>query len=275
MLLILDPGHGGRDLGTMNHGIWEHDYVYDVACRLKRILERESAAEVFLTLEDRENGCTPSDASPLKANLQGTIATSPPFLARENGLETRIAVNLRWYLAKPVYRKALKDGTDSNRVVFVSVHADSRHPSLDGLMVYVPGADYRTRTYGHTSKTYLKYAEVREKPTVRFSKKARIRSEAVSRKLGQAIVAGFRKESLAVQKNQPIRNRIVRGRRNVFVPAVIRNNEVPASVLVEVGNLGNSGDAKVLSGAEGRERMARALARGLFAYFGEAAPESF
>ena len=44
VLVVIDPGHGGRDLGTMNNGIWEHDYVYDVACRLKRLLERYEIA---------------------------------------------------------------------------------------------------------------------------------------------------------------------------------------------------------------------------------------
>ena len=83
--------------------------------------------------------------------------------------------------------EALADGVHSDRVVFVSLHADSRHPSLDGVMVYVPGAAYRTKTYARTGAAYRRYDEVREKPQVRFSKKQRIRSEAVSRKLAEEI----------------------------------------------------------------------------------------
>jgi N-acetylmuramoyl-L-alanine amidase len=272
VLVILDPGHGGRDLGTMNNGIWEHDYVYDVACRLKAILERQSAADVFMTLEDKQTGFRPSSKDRLKRNLQGTIRTHPPFLAKEKG-EAVIGVNLRWYLANSVYRKAVKEGTRSDRIVFLSLHADARHRSLSGAMVYLPGARYRTRTYGHTSATYKKYKEVKEKPTISFSRKSRVRSEAVSGKLARSILDGFRKEDLGVQKYKPIRDRIIRGRR-IYVPAVLRGNAVPAKVLVEMVNLSNKGDAKVLSRAADRERLAVALARGLFGYFGEKPPSS-
>ena len=273
VVVLLDPGHGGKDLGTMNHDIWEHDYVYDVTCRLKRILEQQSAARVVLTLEDKESGCTPSNREPLKKNLQGTVLTTPPFLAKQNG-EARIGVNLRWYLANSVYRRETRGGTDADRIVFVSLHADARHPSLRGAMVYVPGARYRTKTYGHSGPPYDRYAEVREKPLVRFSYKNRIRSEAVSRKLAAAILDGFRSERLAVPtKSNPVRDRVIRGRRQ-YVPAVIRNNEIPAKVLVEMVNLSNRDDAAVLATATDRERLARALARGLFDHFGEKLPAS-
>ena len=69
---------------------------------------------------------------------------------------------------KTCYREALARGLDQDRVVFLSLHADARHPSLRGVMVYVPGSAYRSRTYGSNSKTYRRYKEVREKPQVRY-----------------------------------------------------------------------------------------------------------
>ena len=54
VVVVLDPGHGGRDLGTMHNGVWEHDYVYDVACLLKQKLETRTAARVLMTLEDAD-----------------------------------------------------------------------------------------------------------------------------------------------------------------------------------------------------------------------------
>ena len=33
--VILDAGHGGRDVGTAHDDVWESTYVYDVACRLQ------------------------------------------------------------------------------------------------------------------------------------------------------------------------------------------------------------------------------------------------
>ena len=270
LVLILDPGHGGRDLGTMNHGIWEHDYVYDVACRLKQLLETGTAATVVMTLEDKATGCVPSKRDKLVANHQGTILTTPAFLAKEEG-EAKIGVNLRWYLANSVYREATGRGVSPDRVVFVSLHADSRHPGLRGVMVYVPGADYRSKTYGSTGSVYRKYEEVQEKPTIRFSKKERVRSEAVSRKLAQAIVESFERAELPVHPYQPVREKVIRGR-GKWVPAVLRGNAVPTKVLVEMVNLSNRADAKLLASAEKRQALARALERALFRYFGEPAP---
>lgn len=266
VVIILDPGHGGRDLGTMNHGLWEHDYVYDVSCRLKQRLDQKTAAKVHVTLLDEKTGCLPSSADQLVANHEGTIQTDPPFLARDNG-EATIGVNLRWYLANSLYRKAVAAGADPDKVVFLSLHADSRHPSLSGVMVYLPGASHTGKTHGFASKTYLRYAEVREKQYVTFSNKERIRSEAVSEKLAGEIVSAFRAGGLPVQPYQPVRNRIIRGR-STFVPAVLRGNAVPTKVLVEMVNLSNTRDAALLASARERERLAEALFQALLAHYG-------
>jgi N-acetylmuramoyl-L-alanine amidase len=265
--IVLDPGHGGRDLGTIKNGVWEHDYVYDVACRVKHKLEQRTAARVLMTLEDRETGCDSGAGDRLVANQQGTILTDPPFLARLEG-EAQIGVNLRWYLANSIYRRAVSNGIDSDRVVFLSLHADSRHASLRGLMVYVPGAAHRTRTYGHDTRTYRQYREVREKPHVRFSHDERVRSEAVSRELGRTIVETFRRQKLPVQPYQPVRDKIIRGR-SEWVPAVLRGNEIPTKLLVEMLNLANHEDAELLGKSVARDRLAEALVEALLLHFGE------
>ena len=46
VLVIIDPGHGGRDTGTIKHGLTEHEYVYDVACRLRKLLLESTSARV-------------------------------------------------------------------------------------------------------------------------------------------------------------------------------------------------------------------------------------
>lgn len=267
VMIVLDAGHGGRDLGTINNGIWEHDYVYDVTCRLRRKLQQETKADVRMTIEDVQTGCAPSLTDKLKANREGTVLTHPPFLAKEPG-EAKIGVNLRWYLANSIYREALKSGVDRDRVVFISLHADSRHPSLRGVMVYVPGATYRTKTYGSNSKTYRKFKEVREKPTVRFSQKDRVRSEAISTKYAETVVRSFREADLPIQPYQPVRNRIIRGK-SIWVPAVLRGNAIPNKVLVEMVNLSNSEDAALLASARNRERLAEAIYQSLLEQFGE------
>ena len=271
VVIVIDPGHGGRDIGTNHNGVWEHDYVYDVACRLKTMLEARTEAVVKITLEDRETGCRPSKGDKLKQNFQGTVLTNPPFLV-ENHRQTDMGVNLRWYLANSIYRRARKQNFKSDRVIFLSLHADARHKSLRGVMAYVPGASYRTRTYGFSSPSYQRFAEVREKSHVRFGKQTRVRSEALSNRLAEAIVEGFREEKLPVQPYQPVRNRIIRGK-SKFVPAVIRGNIIPTKVLVEMVNISNNKDASLLQKAEDRGRMARAVYRAIFSHFGETPPK--
>ncbi len=267
VLIILDPGHGGRDLGTNHNGIWEHDYVYDVACRLKQMLETRTRAVVKLTLEDQQTGCKPSKTNALKKNFQGTILTSPPYLV-EHHSQTDMGVNLRWYLANSIYRRALKQNFRKDRVIFLSLHADSRHRSLRGVMAYIPGAAYRSRTYGFNSSKYDKFKEVREKRHVSFSKQSRVRSEAVSNRLANAVIKAFVQEKLPVHPYQPVRNRIIRGR-SKFVPAVLRGNAIPTKVLIELVNLSNPKDAELLAAAKDRQRLARAVFHSLFLHFGE------
>jgi N-acetylmuramoyl-L-alanine amidase len=152
------------------------------------------------------------------------------------------------------------------------LHADSRHPSLRGLMVYVPGQRFRRGSQGETRKDYERFREVREAPAVRFSRREIVRSEAVSRRLGAGVVEAFRAEGLPVQRYKPLRDRVIRGRRT-WLPAVLRGNAVPAKVLVEMVNLSNPQDASLLGSARERDRLAKALMRGLTTYFGETQPE--
>jgi N-acetylmuramoyl-L-alanine amidase len=266
VVVILDPGHGGMDPGTMNHSVWEHDYVFDVASRLRRELRSHTAAQVFLTLDGPAQDPVPSLGDALKANRKRSVLTTPPFLAEEGG-ETAIAVNLRWYLANSLFRRLVKGGVDPDKIVFLSLHADARHPSLRGAMVYVPGATYSTGTMGYSSSTYLRFKEVREQPRVSFSSRERVRSEAVSRKLAVAIVRALKQGDLLTQPYQPIRERVIRGR-EVWLPAVLRGNVVPTKVLIEMVNLSNPNDAALLGRAANRDRLAKALAAALADYFG-------
>jgi N-acetylmuramoyl-L-alanine amidase len=267
VLVVLDPGHGGRDLGTMNHGVWEHDYVYDLTCRLKRWLEAHTRARVALTLEDLQTGTDPSDADPLLANQQGTVGTHPPFLAREVG-EAPMGVNLRWYLANALYRQARAAGRSADRVVFLSLHADARHPALRGAMVYVPGASRCGGTHGFGGPAYRVYREVRAAPFVSFPRKELVRSEAVSRKLAESVVRELRAAGLPVQTIKPIRDRVLRGDAS-WVPAVLRGNAIPAKLLIEVVNLSNAEDAALLGAGKERQRMAEALGAALLRHYGD------
>ncbi|MGH9452538.1 MAG: N-acetylmuramoyl-L-alanine amidase, partial [Terriglobia bacterium] len=51
--IVIDPGHGGHDTGTIGPGgLREKDVVLDVALRLRRLLERRLGSDVIMTRDD-------------------------------------------------------------------------------------------------------------------------------------------------------------------------------------------------------------------------------
>jgi N-acetylmuramoyl-L-alanine amidase len=264
--LVLDPGHGGEDIGTQRHNIWESDYVYDIACRIKRALESERGVTVHLLVEDRQHGCQVHDRTRLAMNRREVVMTTP-----HHPVDTDLGVNLRWVLANAIYRRLTAEGVDPEQIVFVSLHADSLHASLRGGMVYVPGEQFRRGSYSSDGPSFRRYREAKGSPVLRFTRAERLRDEAVSRRLAAALLHGYRAEELPIHENLPIRDRIIRSARHrrAWLPAVLRGNQIPAKVLLETVNLNNMQDAKLLEAPAGRERIARAVVTGLRHYYSE------
>ncbi len=259
--VILDAGHGGADVGASSAGVWESLYVYDVMLRVKRRLESSTLARVHATTRDGSSfEVVDRDVLPYSRGHQ--VLTTPPYRIGDS----TIGVNLRWYLANSIFRQARAGGDE--KVVFVSIHADSLHPSIRGATVYVPSAALTGGQYGKSGTVFSSRKEYREQPTVSFSQRERQRSEGLSRDLAGHLVSSFRGSDLAVHPYQPVRDRIFRGRR-AWVPAVLRYNAVPAKVLLEVCNLANAADRKLLTQREFREKVAATVVEGLLAYFGQ------
>jgi len=260
--VILDAGHGGRDIGASHNGVWEHDYVYDVLCRVKKLLETTTRARVLPTIKDRDEGYTIRDTTRLPRSRSEVLLTSPPFPLSG----TVPSVNLRWYLSNAWYRKLTGEGVDPDKIVFTSLHADARHPSLRGAMVYVPGAEYRRGRYGSAGPVYARYREARETPFVSFTREQRERSEGLSRQFAAALIDAFANRQVAVHPYGPVRERIIRRGRS-WVPAVLRCNVVPVQVLIEISNLSNPEDSRSLADPAYRQRVAEAYVEGLARYF--------
>jgi len=265
--VILDAGHGGRDEGAAHNGLWEHDYVYDILCRIKARLEKETGARVLPTIKDRKEGYEVHDTTRLHRSQAEVLLTDPPFplVARAPG------VNLRWYLANSYYHRLLAGGQDPRKVVFTSLHADARHPALGGAMIYVPGEEFRRGRYGHDGAVYARYREVRERPYVSFSRAERERSEGLSRQFAATVVASFQRSGVAVHPYGPVRERIIRRGRS-WVPAVLRCNEVPVELLIEVSNLSNPADSRLLADPAYRQKTAEAYVDALQAFYGGSRP---
>jgi N-acetylmuramoyl-L-alanine amidase len=136
-------------------------------------------------------------------------------------------------------------------------------------MVYIPGARYREGTYGKSGTVYASRREVRERPRVSYSSRERVRSEGLSRDLAAHLLGAFHDEGLTVHSDRPIREKVVRRRRR-YVPAVLRYNAVPAKALLEVCNLANAEDRRLIQTREFRQKVAEAIAAGILAYYGQA-----
>ncbi len=255
VVLILDSGHGGDDIGAQRNGVHEDDYVYDIMCRIKRLAETTTGAQVLTTIRDRSGGYEPLEG-PFRIDKDEYILTTPNYLPRKPHSGTA-GVNLRWYLVNSYYRAAVARGVEPERLVFVSIHADSLHPAVRGAMVYVPGQAYRRQTYGHKGRLYDR-KEVAELRYVRFSRGESERAEGLSRRLAAKVIESFRGAGLPVHEYEPVRDHVIRGRRR-WSPAVIRTSLVPQSILLEVVNLNNRQDSRLIEDPEFRQGVAETL----------------
>lgn len=255
--VILDAGHGGSDTGAVVEGVWEATYTYDVMTRLKRVLERDTRATVWLLVRDQALGDDPPAKNQLPLRRQHLLLTTPPY----DLADSATGVHLRWVLANSLVAKLQKQGVAPEQMVFVSIHADSLHPAVRGLMVYVPGRKFRPGEA--RPPAYLPpVRELREVGRWRFSRGFSARSEALSTQLAESLVRAARRFNLPVHPFDPVRSHVIRGG-HAWVPAVLRFCGVPTAVLVEIVNLNNPEDRELLLSWQFREKLAHALAAGL------------
>lgn len=265
VVVVLDAGHGGLDRGAMKHGVWEDSYVYDIVCRIREGLERQTKARVLMTVLEPGLGYKPQDKSKLAPN-KGAVILTHPWFGQKSREETKVEVNLRWVLTNQYYLRLQKEGIDPHRVVFTSVHADSLHLSLRGSMFYIPGDDYRSERWCVSGPAYEPYAEATSQPCYEVTRKELVRSEGLSLQLARALEKSFASRGLLLHPYIPTRNHVVRGKRS-WVPAVLRNTIVPCAVLIEVCNLANKKDAALIAKPAYRQAVADAYIAALVKYY--------
>lgn len=262
--IVLDAGHGGVDPGARANGLWESDFVYDVAMRVRRLLEEETEAEVSSTIrypglgfKTRERIKSPTGAA--------EILTTPPF-ANDGETPTAVSVHLRWVLANDLFTAFAKKKGDPRKTLFISFHADSLHPSARGSMVYVPGATLVPHRFTLPGSRMVRVAEVKRSASVAFATKEKLQGEARSRQFAELLLKALQKQRIPVHSNRPIRNVIHRDGKK-WIPAVVRYNLAATKVLVEVANLTNDHDVENLADAEFRERYAVAVVNAIRSYY--------
>jgi N-acetylmuramoyl-L-alanine amidase len=263
--VILDAGHGGADSGAVQGGIWEAVYAYDIMCRIKANLEKHTRATVWTTTEDTRSGFVTPERNRLDQSRDRVVLTKPPYRIGD----ATLGVHLRYYLTNDIILNRIGPDVPRSKTVFLSVHADSLHSSVRGAMVYVPSRYLRpTEPYTVGRSDIKAFAEYKAHPTIRLGSDFKARVEASSRHMAGSVIGSLERNDIAVHENEPVRDRVLRGRRG-WVPAVLRYTAAGNAVLLEVCNLGNPEDRELIVQHEWRESFARAVVEGLAAAYDE------
>ena len=261
--VILDAGHGGKDSGAVSNGLWEATYAYDLMCRIKANLERHTRATVWTTIEYGRVGYSVPATDRLAQNRDAFLLTRPKYRLEDSVL----GVHLRWYLTNDIILNRLASDFPRSRTVFLSLHADSLHPSVRGAMAYVPSRYLRPdKPYTVRRRDIQKFAEYRNHPTVRLSSTFKARVEASSRHLAESILGSLENNEIGVHPYEPVRDRVRRGRQR-YVPAVLRYTAAQNAVLLECCNMANADDRAQLMDQAWRERFARSVVEGMASAF--------
>ena len=80
---------GGRDVGATHEDVYEATYVYDVMCRLKRVLEKRSGATVRVTTRSKAHGYDIADDDELEAQRDHFVLTTPRYTLDDSVIGTR------------------------------------------------------------------------------------------------------------------------------------------------------------------------------------------
>lgn len=268
VVVILDPGHGGRDHGAKNvsAGLYEDEINYDIVCRVKALLESTTRAKVYVTLEDPSQGYATSESRRFAHDTDERLLTKPKYPNED----AKVSANLRWYLANSCYRAEVNKGTDARKIVFTSFHTDALYnSSLRGAMIYIPGAAYCDGREDMNGTVYAKYAPEREYRHANVSSIERRRNEALSRNLANDVMVSLGRHQVRRHlEGDWIRNKICQSGGKVYVPAVLRGTIVPTKVLIEVANMTNDTDCQRLADPQWRQMFAEAYVDALKMYFG-------
>jgi len=271
VVVILDPGHGGEDPGAdalkLGYHLYEDELNYDIACRIKDLLERTTRAKVYMTVRDRSQGYAPVQSRNFVHDKDEELLTNPPY----PNTNPKYSANLRWYLTNYWYRKEIASGVDPRKVVFASIHCDALfNGQLRGAMIYVPGASYRRTTETPEPRSFFKqFQEAQDKQTTRFTLDDLRRDEALSRNFAEVLLNEMGKKRVKRHDaGPPIRDVIRQSGGKFYLPAVLRNTEVPTKILVETANMTNPTDCMRLSDPEWRQLFAEAFVNALKTYYG-------
>lgn len=275
IVVILDPGHGGKDHGAhyKGSGLYEDEINYDIVMRIKHLLEKDTGAKVYVTLKDKSSGNAYNDRTSFTHDQDEVLLTSPYHL---NNIDAHFSANLRWMLVNKIYDAERKSGVSSRNIIFTSLHTESvSNRSHRGTKVFIPGYKYRRSSKSYTSASYAKYAEGRTHNTYSSTSSDRKYDETLSRNFANVFMDELGKHR--IKRNDGgnnIRGEIRKSKNTVYVPAVLNYCKVPTKILIEAANLENSTDRLRLADPWWRQEYAKAYVSALKRYYKTSAPNT-
>ena len=262
--IILDSGHGGIDPGAIvgskknGYQIFEDETVYDISLRVAALLKKGNYV-VHPTLID-PNQKKPVLRLATKKDEDEYLTVSPIYDLRS----TTVGINLRIFLVNSIYNKLIRQKVPKENILLVSLHGDALHRSLRGVTVYYPDHRLRSASFKKVHRVYRRRKEYQKE--FRFRDRDNIKSAKASANFGKKVIESFKKSGLKTHSSFAVRGYYYRrGKRTL--PGILRYSKIPASVLVEVGNLNNVKDRKALLRPEYRQRVASTLVASINQYY--------
>ncbi|MBI5390820.1 N-acetylmuramoyl-L-alanine amidase [Candidatus Woesearchaeota archaeon] len=235
--IILDPGHGGADHGTQVASTDEDEIAYDIAVRVKSLLEHQ-CYEVYQTTFDQDTGYRPQDKL-----TNGTHE----FLNLPNGRHMKLDkpyLSRRCKLINSLYR--------GEEPILVSLHINSTYPIMSGVKFYYPSAElYGSQTVTNNSQSLgLALSSSIKKhglPTFDIQALADLGIDFFP-----DLVETMHRQS---QNGKPFK-----------LGLFAKTPQVYSKVLIECGNLRNKTDEERLMTPSYRQNLAVAISDGIISY---------
>ena len=162
VVVVIDPGHGGRDPGAVGiGGLREKDAVFDMSRRVAQVLEQQGVTVIMTRSDDREVDLAPRVATAQRANANlfvsihaNAISMSRPDV---NGLETYY-YQTGAGLARAIHDSILRSTDMRDRGVRQANFYVIRNTSMPAVLVetgFVTGREDAARLSNPTSRTQI------------------------------------------------------------------------------------------------------------------------
>jgi N-acetylmuramoyl-L-alanine amidase len=247
--VVLDPGHGGSEVGAANHGVVEKDSNLDMALRIERMLT-DAGVRVVLTRRDDHRVAVQPSSDDAQAGFGATRFDLQARIDTANAEETDLFLSIHSNGSTDASQNGVEAWYDPARPF-----GEENRELAEALVASVTSG---LRAYGHAAldrgirdDTCFRFRFERCFPLFVLGPERVIRREDVVRRGFDPEMLGFRPEQDSVST---------------------RATQMPGA-LVELLFISNAADAAMLADAAARDVIARGVADVLLAMLPESAPQ--